>query len=55
MGKAIQPLGGKEHVKLHIKWKETKWLLELKSDEIVPVSEKCKPDNLVAQCCKKTM
>ena len=53
IGKAIQALGGKERVKLQNKWKETKWLLELKGDEIVPVAKKRKPDNPVVQSCKK--
>ena len=53
IGKAIQALGGKEHVKLRNKWKETKWLLELNGDEIVPVAKKRKPDNPVVQSCKK--
>ena len=53
MGKAIQVLGGKERVQMQSKWKETKWRLELKDNEIVPVSRKRKPDNPVVQSCKK--
>lgn len=53
MGKAIQILGGKERLKLQNKWKETKWLLELKGDEVIPVAKKRKPDNPVIQSCKK--
>ena len=53
MGKAIQILGGKERVQMQRKWKETKWRLELKDNEIFPVFRKRKPDNPVVQSCKK--
>jgi len=53
MGKAIQTRGGKERVKLLNKWKESKWVLELKENEFIVLNRKRKPDNPVIQCCKR--
>jgi len=47
MGKAIQSVGGTSRTKLLNNWKQTKWLLELKDNEIVPTNRKRKPDHLV--------
>jgi len=65
MGKAIQALGGKEHMKLQSKWKETKWLLELKLPQApvrsprVPVLGPCfscgQYGHLAKMCQKKTV
>ena len=53
MGKAIQTRGGKERTKLLNKWKESKWVLELKENEFIVLNRKRKHDNPVVQCCKQ--
>ena len=53
MGKAIQARGGKERTKLLNKWKESKWVLELKENEFIVPNRKRKPDNPVVQSCKR--
>ena len=53
MGKAIQARGGKERIKLLNKWKESKWVLELKGNEFIVPNKKRKPDNPIIQSCKQ--
>ena len=53
MGKAIQACGGKERTKLLSKWKESKWVFELKEDKYTIPNRKRKPDNPVVQSCKQ--
>lgn len=46
MGKTIQGLGGTARIKQYDKWKESKWVIELKNEEIVlPTNCKRKSDN----------
>ena len=53
MGKAIQGQGGPGRQKLLNKWKDSKWILELDQQEIVPTIRKRKPNGFVVQSCKK--
>ena len=41
----MQTRGGKEWAKLLTKWKESKWVLELKENEFIIPNRKKKPDN----------
>ena len=51
MGKAFQSSGGRVRGKLLEKWKKTKWVVELKEDEIV-LRRKRKSDNVIVQSPK---
>lgn len=55
MGKAIHGLGGTARSKKCEQWRESKWLLELYSDEIIlPSNCKVKHENRVVLQAKKT-
>ena len=46
MGKALEGLGGTARKKQFDKWKDSKWIIDLKNEEIVlPPNCKVKPDN----------